>query len=204
MLKLWGRANSSNVQKVLWTCDELGLAYERIDAGGPFGRTDEPSYRAMNPNGRVPTIDDDGFVLWESNAIMRYLAGGDPTRRLLPTGRRAAADADKWLDWQMATLGLSLRDLFMALARPDGSDGASVAVAADATAGLFAILDRHLQRAAYTVGESFTIADIALGVSTHRWLRLPVERPRMPGLERWYDRISGRPGFGQVATIPVR
>ncbi len=119
MLTICGRATSTNVQKVLWACDELGLAYKRIDIGGAFGGTDDPSYRAKNPNGLIPTLEDDDFVLWESNAILRYLAAGDAQCRLLPAdlNRRERANIDRWLDWQLVSLGLALRALFILLHR---------------------------------------------------------------------------------------
>ena len=113
MLTLWGRATSTNVQKVIWACDELGLAYQRIDMGGPFGGNDDPAYRAKNPNGLIPTLEDGDFVLWESNAILRYLAAGDAEHRLLPADldRRGRANVDRWMDWQLVSLGLTLRTL---------------------------------------------------------------------------------------------
>lgn len=117
MLKIWGRANSINVQKVLWCCDELSLEYERIDAGGPFGRTQNPDYLAMNPNGLIPTISDDGFTLWESNAIVRYLAAKHGVGGLCPEDLRERADADRWMDWQLGTLWVALRPVFIGLVR---------------------------------------------------------------------------------------
>src|SRR5258708_31452007 len=117
MLTIWGRASSTNVQKVLWACDELGLACRRIGIGGAFGGADDPSYRAKNPNGLIPTLEDDDFVLWESNAILRYLAAGDAQCRLLPAdlNRRERANIDRWMDWQLVSLGLTLRALFLLL-----------------------------------------------------------------------------------------
>ena len=207
MLTIWGRATSTNVQKVLWACDELGLAYKRIDIGGAFGGTDDPSYRAKNPNGLIPTLEDDDFVLWESNAILRYLAAGDAQCRLLPAdlNRRERANIDRWLDWQLVSLGLALRALFILLHRAGklASEEEITAATKNASA-MFWILDAHLATQRYAGGDRFTLADIPIGISAHRWFSLGVQRPVMPALETWYERISGRPGFQNVRAIPLR
>jgi glutathione S-transferase len=208
MLTLWGRATSTNVQKVIWACDELGLAYKRVDIGGPFGGNDDPAYRAKNPNGLVPTLEDDDFVLWESNAILRYLAAGDTEQRLLPADldRRTRANIERWLDWQLVSLGLTLRTLVMLLLPrsqnpPSQSD---IAAAAKKVAAAFSILDTHLSTQPYVGGDRFTLADIPVGISTHRWFSLDVPRPAMPSLETWYKRISDRPGFQNLRALPLR
>lgn len=207
MLKIWGRRSSSNVQKVLWTCDELALPYERIDAGGSFGGLDTPQYRAINPNGLIPTIEDDGFILWESHAIIRYLASGDEQHRLLPPtlSRRERADMDRWMDWAMLSLGFSLRTLFMLLYKQGSTaPGAQdLARAGEQVAAAFTILDGHLQDTPFVGGAAFTVADIPAGISAHRWFRLPVLRPKLPALEAWYAAVSSRPGFQGVRSIPV-
>jgi glutathione S-transferase len=208
MLILWGRATSTNVQKVIWACDELSIAYKRIDIGGPFGGTDDPAYRAKNPNGLIPTLEDGDFVLWESNAILRYLAAGDAEHRLLPVDldRRGRANIDRWMDWQLVSLGLTLRTLVMLLL-PRSEKPASesdIATAAQKAATLFWILDTHLATQPYVGGDRFTLADIAVGISAHRWFSLGVQRPVMPALEGWYERISGRRGFQNVRAIPLR
>src|SRR5207248_11359982 len=115
MLKILGRKTSSNVQKVLWCCDELGIAFEREDVGGPYGRNNTPEYLALNPNGLVPTIDDDGFILRESNAIVRYLCAKHGIGKLCPTDLQRRADADRWMDWQQTTLGPPMGILFRGL-----------------------------------------------------------------------------------------
>jgi glutathione S-transferase len=208
MLTIWGRATSSNVQKVLWACDELELTYQRIDIGGAFGGTDQPSYRTKNPNGLIPTLEDDDFVLWESNAILRYLAAGDAECRLVPgdLNRRERANIDRWMDWQLVSLGLTLRALFMLL-RPRADKAATAAEIAAATqnaADMFGILDAHLATQRYVGGERFTLGDIPVGISAHRWFSLAVQRPVMPALETWYERISGRTGFQTVRALPLR
>lgn len=204
MLKIWGRETSTNVQKVLWTCEELGLPYERIDLGGQFGGLDTPQYRSLNPNGRIPTIEDGDFVLWESHAIIRYLAAGDPQRRLLPASltRREQANIDRWMDWCMVALGLGLRDLFKLVG--SGEAGLTRAGSEASVAQLFAILDRHLQHSRHVGGDEFTLADIPPGISAHRWLNLPVERPALPALQRWYAGLRGRGAFQRILAIPMR
>jgi glutathione S-transferase len=208
MLTLWGRATSTNVQKVIWACGELGLAYKRIDIGGPFGGNDDPAYRAKNPNGLIPTLEDGDFVLWESNAILRYLAAGDAELRLLPGAldRRSRANIDQWMDWQLVSLGLTLRTLvLLLLARADKPVNESdVATAAKNVAISFGILNSHLASQRYVGGDRFTLADIPVGISTHRWFSLDVQRPNMPALETWYKTISVRPGFQNVRTLPLR
>jgi len=204
MLTIWGRASSTNVQKVLWVCDELGLTYQRIDIGGAFGGTGDPSYRTKNPNGLIPTLEDDDFVLWESNAILRYLAAGDTQCRLYPgdLNRRERANIDRWMDWQLVSLGLTLRALFMLL--HPRADKAAIAAATQNAADMFWILDTHLATQRYVGGDRFTLGDIPVGISAHRWVSLAVQRPVMPALEAWYERISGRTGFQNVRALPLR
>jgi glutathione S-transferase len=208
MLTLWGRATSTNVQKVMWACGELGLAYKRIDIGGPFGGNDDPAYRAKNPNGLIPTLEDGDFVLWESNAILRYLAAGDAELRLLPGNldRRSRAIIDQWMDWQLVSLGLTVRTLvLLLLARADKPVNESdIATAAKNVATSFGILNSHLASQRYVGGDRFTLADIPVGISAHRWFSLNVPRPNMPALEAWYKTISVRPGFQNVRTLSLR
>ncbi len=194
MLKIWGRTDSYNLQKVMWCVAELGLAHERIDAGGAFGVTDRPEYRAMNPNGRVPTIDDDGFILWESNAIVRYLAAHHGMGTLCPADPRARAEADRWMTWQSATVGRNLRGLIHAMFNPppDRRDAAAAAPMVATAIEHWAILDAHLDGRAYVMGSDFTMADIPMGGYALRWFEMDIARPAMPRLEAWYDRLRGR------------
>lgn len=206
MLKIWGRQSSSNVQKVLWTCQELGIAYERIDVGGPFGGLDTVSYRLLNPNGLVPTMEHGDFILWESHAIIRYLAAGDIQGRLLPKTLtpHAHAKIDQWMYWAMVGLGLSLRDLFMLL-KPGAPppSAAQIELTNAPVSRLFTVLNAHVEGSDYIGGGDFTLADIACGVSAHRWMSLAVARPALPALERWYATIALRPGFEVIKKIPV-
>ncbi len=205
MLKLWGRLSSINVQKAVWCLDELGLAYERVDAGGAFGITTTPEYRRMNPNGLVPTLEDDDFVLWESNAIVRYLAAKHPEGGLLPADLRVRADADRWMEWQATTGTPAMRDVFWHLIRtsPELRDAALIRQSVEASAAVARILDARLADRPYVAGDAFSVADISVGAHGHRWLNLPIERPALPHLQAWYERLRSRPGAQQVLTLPV-
>jgi glutathione S-transferase len=197
VLRILGRKTSSNVQKVLWCCGEIGLAFERTDLGGPFGGNKTPEYLALNPNGLVPTIDDDGFVLWESNAIVRYLAATHAAGSLFPSDLKARADADRWMDWQQTTIASPLGILFRGLLKkpPDTIERAEIEAARGRAATALAILDARLARSRYVAGDTLTMGDIALGYAPHRWLLMPLERPALPNLERWYRDLSARPAY---------
>jgi glutathione S-transferase len=205
MLKIWGRTNSINVQKVLWCCGEIGLDYERIDAGLAFGVNDTPEYKAMNPNGLVPTIADDGFILWESHAIVRYLARKHATGSLWPADARTAADADRWMEWYSTTLWLNVRPIFHNLVRtpPEKRNMAEVEDHRKKLAANFEIVDKQLSGNDYLAGSSFTMADIPMAVAAYRWFNLPLERPAMSNVERWYRRICERPAFKQHCMLPL-
>ena len=202
MLKIWGRITSINVQKVVWCADELGLAYERIDVGGSFGGTKTPEYLAMNPNSYVPTIEEDGFTLYESNAIVRYFAARDASARLWPREPRARADADRWMEWQSTTFTPAMRDAFWQLIRtPEPErDSAAVEKSRAASERLARILDAQLARHEYLTPTGFTAADLVVGCSAHRWLNLPIERPGLSNLERWYALLKSRPASRQVTS----
>ncbi len=207
MLRIWGRATSSNVMKLLWLCEELGLAFERIDVGGPFGGTRDAAYLAKNPNALVPVIEEeDGFVLWESNACLRYLARSRaPSDPIYPTDVRAAADCDRWMDWQQTALNPPLVTVYFTLFRiPVAERDWKVFEAAKAQVeALFGMLDDRLSGSAFLCGEVLTLADIALGIYAYRWLLLPIERPEMPHLRRWHDALASRPGFRNCVALPL-
>ena len=206
-LTIWGRANSVNVQKVLWCLAELDLAYRRIDAGMAFGKNDQPEYLAMNPNGRVPTLVDGDYVLWESNSIMRYLnlayGKGSP---IYPAAPRARAGVDRWLDWTLSTLQPVDRPVFWALVRTPAERRDMVAIQkdADAEAVQWRIVDAQLANRRFIEGDDFTIADIALGAYARRWFGVEgIAKPRLPHLERWFAQFAGRPGFKQFIAPPM-
>jgi len=207
MRKVWGRANSSNVMKVIWLLDELELPYERIDAGGPFGKTKTPDYLAMNPVGVIPTFEEDSFTLFESNAILRYLvnahAAGSP---LYPTEPRARAKVDAWLDWQQTSLNQPQGVVFIALIRtpPEQRDNAAIAQGVVNAGRMWAMADTQVAKQGWIAGPDFTIADIALGPNVHRWLNFPIERPAAPHLKAWYERLLQRPAFQRhCAGAPI-
>ncbi len=205
MLKIWGRTNSINVQKVLWTCAELGLPFTRIDAGMQFGVNDTPEYRAMNPNGLVPLIDDDGFLLWESHAIVRYLARRHGKGSLWPSEPRIAADADRWMEWYSTTLWNHMKPVFWNLVRtpPERRNLAEVEDNRVKLARYLAIADAHLASREYFSGSALTIADIPHAVLAHRWFNVPIERPNLPHYRRWFDTVSARPGFQRHCAAPL-
>ena len=204
MLRIWGRVSSINVQKVVWCADELGLQYERRDVGGKFGGNDTPEYLAMNPNGLVPVIEEDGFVLYESNAIVRYLAARDPAARLWPENLRERADADRWMEWSNTFIG-ALRDPFWQLIRTPEAQRDMKAVEAGCAKvdRLARILDAHLASREWLAAGRFGTADIVVGCGVHRWMLLPVNRAACPNVNRWYDALKARPASHAVTLQPL-
>lgn len=205
MLKIWGRLSSINVQKAVWAANEAGVSFERTDAGAAFGLVDTPWYGAMNPNRLVPVIDDDGFVLWESNVIVRYLAAKYAPGRLYPDDLRNRFDAERWMDWQQTTLNPAGRDAFLQLIRtPEPQRNAAlIEQSCGRTAPLLQMLDAHLSTRRFLTGDEFTMADIPVGCQIHRWFGLPIERPALPHLERWYREVSTRASARSVLTRPI-
>jgi glutathione S-transferase len=203
MLKIWGRANSINVQKVLWCCAELGLPFERIDAGMKFGVNNTPEYKAMNPNGLIPTIDDDGFVLWESQAIVRYLARKHGFGSLCPADPKTCADADRWMDWYATTPWPNLQPIFWNLVRtpPEQRNMTLVAELTKKVAAAMVTLEAQLAGRSYITGETFTMGDIPIGCAIMRWLNLPLTREPQPNIEAYYKRLQTRPAYRQWANV---
>jgi glutathione S-transferase len=198
-VKVLGRTSSINVRKVLWTLGEIGLEFEREDWGIGFRSTRDATFLALNPNALVPVlIDDADFVLWESNTICRYLAAKSGRTDLLPTAPRARAEVERWMDWQAGELNNAWRYAFMALVRksPAHADASAIAASAAEWNRSMALLDAQLRRTgAHVAGADFTLADIVLGVSTHRWLNTPIERPSLPAVADWFARVSARAAF---------
>jgi len=207
VIKIWGRNTSSNVQKVMWTIGEIGLAHERIDIGGPFGKNREPAYLAKNPNGLVPTLEeDDGFLLWESNSIVRYLAAKHSAGGLEPADLRARARASAWMDWQLSVVAPAIFACFWGLIRtpPAKRDHAAIAESKNNTTAAMTILDGELAKTAYVAGDAFSYGDIPVAVMAYRYRQLVPERPSLPHLERWYAAIAARPAFkDHVAAVPL-
>ncbi len=204
MLKIWGRTNSVNVKKALWVAEELGLTYERIDAGMQFGVTKTPEYLAMNPNSLVPTIEDDGFVLWESHTIVRYLAAKHGMGTLCPSDLKARADVERWMDWAF-TFQNAMRAVFWNLIRtaPEKRDMKAVEEGRAQSAKLLEVLERNLQSKPYVGGNAFTMGDIPIGCEVQRWMRVPIERPAFPKVQAWFDRLGERAAFRKFVDIPL-
>jgi glutathione S-transferase len=204
MLKIWGRRNSVNVKKVLWAAEELGLKYERIDAGMEHGVTKTPEYMKMNPNSLVPTIEDSGFVLWESHSIVRYLCAKHGAGTLWPVELQARADAERWMDWAF-TLQNAMRNVFWGLIRtpPEKRDPAAIEEGRRKSAALLEVPERLLSGRPYLGGAAFTMADIPLGCEVQRWMRVPIERPAYPAVEAWFDRLCSRPAFKKIVDLPL-
>ncbi|WP_322963522.1 glutathione S-transferase family protein [Sphingomonas fuzhouensis] len=202
MLTIWGRLNSHNVKKVVWLAEEMGLAYDRHDVGGAFGM--DAAYRALNPNALIPTIEDDGFVLWESNSILRYLAATHGGEAFYPADPQARASLERWMDWGF-TWADAIRPIFFQMVRTeaDQRDTALVERSVARAAGLSAILDDVLGRQEWLSGHAFGIGDIPVAAYANTWFQLPVERPSRPNLERWYAALQDRPPFRDVVMIPL-
>lgn len=212
MLKIWGRASSVNVQKVLWAADELGLAYERIDLGGRFGGTDTAAYRALNPNGLIPTLQDsDGSLHWESNSILRYLAArydaagtrlwlADPVQRSL---------AERWMDWALTVIGEPMRILFWGFVRdPVHADLDAMSRAEAQLCDFWSRLDAWLAANAekgwpFVGGDRLSIGDIPAACQLQRWLSFPLSRPDLPHLRAWHERLAERPGYRTHVMVPM-
>ena len=204
MLTIWGRKSSSNVQKVMWLVAELGVPYQHIPAGGPYGKIDEPSYRAMNPNGLVPVIDDDGTIVCESNAILRYIASAYGAPRLWPEEPRARAAFDQWMDWVATTLQPDFIGLFYAYWRTpeDQRDQELIATLTEKSRQRFQFLDAQLAGRPYLLGDEFSLADIANGVHLYRLFTLEIFRDvRLPHIEAWYQRLQQRPAYRQHVMV---
>ena len=203
MLDVWGRKNSFNVQKVLWCCEELEIPYQRRDAGGLFGVTDTEGYLARNPTGLVPTIVDGDFTLYESNAIVRYLAARYGTGTLWPENPAERALADKWMDFQLGTLFPAFKDALIGLIRtaPENRDPGKIAASARATAGVIPVLEEHLEANEFVAGSSLTMGDVALGSLVYRLFELDIERPELPALRAWHERLADRPAYQKTVMV---
>lgn len=206
MLKIYGRANSINVMKVMWVVGDFNIPHTREDVGGAFGKTKDDWYVKMNPNSVVPTIDDDGFTLWESNSIVRYLGAKHAAGSLWPSDARARADVDRWMDWQLSVLGPAMREVFWGLVRtpPEKRDMKLIEGSRQASINALTILDRHLAGRDFVGGSALTIGDVPVGVFVSRWFKLPIERPTLANVASYHARLKQRPGFAQhVEAIPL-
>jgi glutathione S-transferase len=204
-MKIWGRISSINVRKVVFTAQLLQVPFERVDAGAGFGITRTPDYLARNPNALVPTLEDGEFALWESNVVVRYLCAKHSAGELYPQDLRPRFDAERWMDWQQTTLNPAGREAFIQLFRTPQEQRSPQAIAASvaATEPLLAILDAHLARQAFMAGDRLTMADIPVACEMHRWWGLPLEHPRHPHLQRWYDGLRALPAARGALDIPL-
>ncbi len=204
-MKIWGRPNSINVQKVMWAVGELGLDHERIDVGGAFGGLDTDEYGRMNPNRKIPVLDDDGFVVWESHACVRYLAATRGEGGLWPTDPAMRSVADRWMDWKFTTLQPFMHVCFWGLIRTPEADRDMPAIerAAADMGEAWRLFDAHLQNRGFVIGDHLTIGDIPLGCAFYRYVNLPIERPSLPAIEGWYARLQERAAFREHVMIPV-
>jgi glutathione S-transferase len=205
MLKIHGRINSINVQKVVLACEELKLPYVRHDAGGAFGIVQTAAYKAMNPNSLVPVLVDGDLVLWESNAIVRYLAAKYGAGTLWPVDPAARALSDRWMDWQTTNLSVKMHAAFWGLIRtdPEKQDAAAIAVSAAATEASMAILDAALAGKPFIAADHVTMGDIPLLAAAFRWFNLPLARESRPHVEAWVARMMVRPGYGNALKLPI-
>ncbi len=205
MLRIWGRISSINVRKVVLTAQLLELPFERIDAGAAFGVTKTPTYLALNPNALVPTLDDNGFVLWESNVIVRYLCARQPHAGLYPIELQARFDAERWMDWQQTTLNHAGRDAFVQLIRTPAAERLPQVVAASqaATKPLLDLLDAHLAGQPYVAGPHLTMADLPIACEMHRWWGLPLQHDEHAHLRRWYAQLASLPAARGVLDVAL-
>lgn len=198
MLKILGRASSINVRKVLWVCEELSISYHREDWGEGFKSPQEPAFKRMNPNAMIPVLQEEEFILWESNAIIRYLANTRGGGWLYPEDPRARARVDQWIDWQATELNTSWRYAFMALVRqsPAHQDPRLLAAACKGWAHTMSILNGQLKQTdAYVAGSKFSLADVPVGLSVNRWYETPLDHPDLPAVRAYYERLTGRKGY---------
>jgi glutathione S-transferase len=205
MLKIWGRLNSINVMKVMWCVEELGIEHERVDAGMAHGVVGEDFYAKLNPNRRVPTIEDDGLVLWESNVIVRYLCAKYGSGSLSPENIGERALADQWMDWQQTTVHPDLTFIFWAVVRnlKENQDPDKLAAAASRLAKAWQVADDQLANRDYLNGDQLTMADIPLGAAVWRWYNMKIDRPVLANVEAWHGRLKERPGFKKYVMLPL-
>jgi glutathione S-transferase len=205
MVRIWGRTSSINVQKVTWTVAELGLPHERIDAGGPFGGLDGPEYAGLNPNRLIPVLQDRATVVWESNAIVRYLAGRYGSGGLWPEDAVARSETDRWMDWQLTTLQPAITPIFWGLIRtpPEQRDLGLIAASAERLGQAMTILDRHLADRPFVAGDSLTMGDIPVGCACWRYANLDVPRPDLPNIAAYRTRLESRAGYRAQVMLPL-
>lgn len=204
MLKLWGRLSSINVRKVVWTLQALGLPFERTDAGLAYGIVKTPQYLQQNPNALVPLLDDDGFTLWESNVIVRYLCARHSQGNLYPDDLQARFDAERWMDWEQTTMNTAGRAAFIQWVRTpvERRQPDVIAESVAAMEPLLAMVDSQLAQRPFMAGEHLTMADIPIACEIHRWWGLPQPRAPWPNIERWYQGLLVHPASHGIFDVP--
>ncbi len=205
VLKIYGRNNSINVQKAVWCAAEIGLEFERTDFGGAFGGTDEDWFLALNPNGRIPVLDDGGVIIWESHTIVRYLAAKYDAGGLWPTDPARRSEAERWMDWTLGTLQVPFFHVFWGLIRTPEAERDDDVIKRNAAdlSRLFGIADAHLRDREFVTGDALTMADMPLGASAYRWYGMALERPEYPNLRRYHDQLAERPAFREHVMVPI-
>ena len=205
MLRIWGRRNAINVQKVMWTIGELGLPCELINAGGPFHGLDTEEFGELNPNRRIPVIDDGGTVIWESHAIVRYLAMRYGMGALAPNDPGLRAQSDMWTDWVLADLQPAFTDgVFWNFYRTAEAQRNWTLIRQGIARStiLFRLLDRHLEGRAFVAGDVLTYGDIPAGAQLYRYFSLDIDRPPLPNVEAWYARLQTREAYRTHVMVP--
>jgi glutathione S-transferase len=202
MLTVWGRRSSANVQKVMWLLGELGLAHTHVPAGGPYGHVNDATFRAMNPNGLVPVIDDDGLILWESNAILRYLAARQQSP-LWPADPRERAPIDQWMEWASTTFQPNMTGLFWSYWRTPEKERNSdtIGVFEQKTAANLMLLEGILATRPFVAGHRFTLADIPSGVHLYRYHTMGISVPKLRHVEAWYERLKELPAYREHVMV---
>ncbi|WFQ81442.1 glutathione S-transferase family protein [Xenorhabdus sp. SF857] len=205
MLTIWGRKNSSNVKKVLWCLEELNVPYQQIDVGGKFGKLNDPEYLRMNPNAVIPCLQEDDFILWESNAIVRYIAAKFGKDSLYPADLQERASVEKWMDWVGCNLFAPIKQFVISFIRTpaDQRDPKIIAQSVTEIEKWLKIVDDTLSNQQYLAGDKFGMADISLAPLAYLWLNVEIERPSLPNLERWYQLLTERPAFKKIVMIEI-
>jgi glutathione S-transferase len=205
MLVVYGRKSSFNLQKVMWLVGELGVEHRHVEIGGSFGGADTPEFLKMNPHGRVPVIDDDGVTVWESHAILRYLAARYGQRRYWRDDPAERSESDRWMDWSQCSLQPDfLNGAFWGYYRTPEAQRDMIAVEAkiQRTANHLILLDKILAGKPYLLGDQLTLADIPAGTNLFRYFNISIKRPSLPNVERWYRSLQERPAYREHVMVP--
>ena len=204
MLELWGRKNANQVIQVLWTLSELGVEFKRHSIGTETGDLETREYKSLNPNSKIPTIRDNGFVMWESHAVIRYLARQYGLGSLYPEDPQKAAISDQWMTWSTDSFMGTFFPVFWQLVRTEEKDRdyTKIAEMAQQSGDILKVLNEHLIHNNFVAGDQFTFGDIPLGVLIHKYFVLDIKRPPLPGIEVWYQRLKERPAFREHAMQP--